>query len=281
MIIDRKHFDLNDKCVIEKLLIKTPFRYGAIFQNEACFLFIKDGESILNSSNENLHIYVSESVLLKCGSYFADLIQKTKNQNCEIFAIHLHKDILLELYKNEVPCFIKSNGEKYFAQKIEKQNIIFHFIESLEFYFQNPTLVNDELLKLKIKELILLLLQTNNAENIISLFSHLFTPRQANFKEVIQTHLFSNITIPELAVLSGRSLSAFKRDFESYFKDTPANYIKKQKLLKACDLLVTTDFSISEICYEIGFSDTSHFTKLFKLKYNSTPAKYRKSLVLK
>ena len=281
MIINRKHFDLNNKCVIEKLHIKTPFRYGAVFQNEACFLYIKDGESILNSSTENLHLHVSESVLLKCGSYFADLIQKIENQHCEIFVIHLHKDILQELYKDEVPDFIKHNSKKSFAQKIEKQDIIIHFIKNLEFYFQNPTLVNDELLKLKIKELILLLLQTNNAENIIGLFSHLFTPRQANFNEVIQVHLFSNITIPELAVLSGRSLSAFKRDFESYFKDTPANYIKEQKLLKAKELLESSDFSVSEICYEVGFSDTSHFTKLFKLKYNSTPSEYRRSKALK
>ncbi|WP_192350125.1 AraC family transcriptional regulator [Algoriphagus sp. Y33] len=281
MIIDRKHFDLNNKCVIEKLLIRAPFRYGEIFQNEACFLFIKDGESILNSSTEKLTIHVSESVLLKCGSYFAELIQKSEHQNCEIFAIHLHKGILKELYKDEVPSFVKPTGEKYFAQKIEKQDIIIHFIESLEFYFQNPTLVSDELLKLKIKELILVLLQTNNYENIISLFSHLFTPRKAGFKEVIQAHLFSNITIPELAVLSGRSLSAFKRDFESYFNDTPANYIKEQKLLKAKSLLASTDFSVSEICYEVGFSDTSHFAKLFKLKYNLTPTEHRRSKVSK
>lgn len=281
MIIERKHFNLKNKCVIEKLHIKTPFRYGAIFQNEACFLFIKDGESILNSSTENLNLYVSESVLLQCGNYFADLIQKSEHKNCEIFAIHLHKDILQELYKDEVPGFVKSNGNKPFVQKIEKQDIIIHFIESLEFYFQNPTLVNDELLKLKIKELILLLLQTNNADGIISLFSHLFTPRQANFKEIIQAHLFSNITIPELAVLSGRSLSTFKRDFESYFNDTPANYLKDQKLLKANELLVTTDFSIGEICYAVGFSDTSHFTKLFKLRYNLTPSEFRKCQVLK
>lgn len=281
MILDRIHFDLNNKCVIEKLRITTPFRYTAVFQNEACFLFIKDGESRLNSSTENLHIYVSESVLLKCGSYFADLIQKSENKNCEIFAIHLPKDILIDLYKDEVPSFIKDNRPRPFAQKIERQDIIIHFIESLEFYFQNPTLVTDELLKLKIKELILLLLQTSNAENIIGLFSHLFTPRQANFKEVIQTHLFSNISISELAVLSGRSLSAFKRDFESYFKDTPANYLKEQKLLKANDLLVSTDLSVSEICYEVGFNDTSHFTKLFKLKYNLTPSNYRNRVGLK
>jgi AraC family transcriptional regulator, exoenzyme S synthesis regulatory protein ExsA len=277
MIIDRKHFDIKDHCVIEKLRIKTPYKYGAIFQNEACFVYVKDGEGIISSPTEKLRVNVSESILLKCGNYFAELIQKSKSQICEIFAIHLHQDILRELYKDEIPDFIKPDISKQYAQKNIKQDIIIHFIESLDFYFQNPTLVNDDLLKLKIKELILLLLQTNNAENILNLFSHLFTPRQANFKEVIQTHLYSDIKVSELAALSGRSISAFKRDFETHYKDTPANYLKEQKLLKSVTLLKSTDLSISEICYEAGFSDTSHFSRSFKLKYDLTPTDFRKN----
>ncbi len=277
MIIDRKHFDINNKCVIEKLLIKTPFKYGAVFNNEACFVYIKDGESMFKSPFEKLNIYVTESVLLKCGNYFADLIQNSKNQSCEIFAIHLHSDILKELYKDEIPNFIKPINRKQYAQRIVKQGIITHFIESIDFYFQNPTLVNDDLLKLKLKELILLLIQTENATDIISLFSHLFTPRQASLKEVIQAHLFSIVSVSELATLSGRSLSAFKRDFENYFNDTPANYIKDQKLTKAVALLLSTDFSINEICYEVGFSEASYFTKIFKKKYRLTPTTYRKN----
>ncbi|MNQ50831.1 Exoenzyme S synthesis regulatory protein ExsA [compost metagenome] len=278
MILNREHFDINKKCVVEKILIRTPFKYAAIFQNEACFLYIKDGQSVLKSPTEKLNIYGSESVLLQCGTYFADLIQKSKNQKCEIFAVHLQPEILKELYKDEIPSFIKAKNKKPFAQKIEKQGIITHFIESLDFYFQNPALVSEDLLKLKLKELILLLLQTESATNVISLFSHLFSPRQASFKEIIQAHLFSNISVSELATLSGRSLSAFKRDFEKHFNNTPANYLKEQKLARAVELLRSTGFSISEICYEVGFSDTSHFTKSFKQKHHLTPSEYRKSV---
>ena len=281
VIIERKHFYLNNKCVIEKLLIKPPYRYTTIFQNEACFLHIRKGEGHLKSPGEILNISVSESVLLKCANYFTDFVQREGDANCEIFAVHLHKDILKDLYKDELPGFIKADSKKHYAKKIERRDVILHFIESLDFYFQNPALVNDELLRLKIKELILLLIQTNDAENIYSLFSHLFTPRQASLNEVIQTHLYSNLSLNELATLSGRSLSAFKRDFGTFFNDTPAKYIKEQRLLKAIQLLSSTDFSISEICYEIGFSDTSHFTKLFKLKYNLTPSEYRKTKSLK
>src|SRR5215510_4301741 len=119
MIIDRKHFDLNNKCVIEKLLIKPPHRYRTIFQNEAGFLYVRNGEGHLKSPTEMLNISVSESVLLKCGNYFTDFIQNAENINCEIFAVRLHKDILKDLYKHEVPNFIKANGKKHFAKKIK------------------------------------------------------------------------------------------------------------------------------------------------------------------
>lgn len=74
MMISRKRFDLNKKCVIEKVVIKTPFRYGAIFQNEAYFLYFREGASILSAPTEKLKIQTNESILLKCGNYFADMI---------------------------------------------------------------------------------------------------------------------------------------------------------------------------------------------------------------
>lgn len=276
MIIERKHFEINQKCVIEKLLVETPFKYNAVFQNEACFLHIKNGESIIKSPTEIINTYAQESILLKCGNYFAHLIQQYNKGNCEVYAVHLHSDILKVLFKDEVPDFIKPTIQKTFAQRIEKQDVIIYFIESIDFYFKNPDLVNDDLLKLKLKELILLFLQTEDGGNILSLFSHLFTPREANLKEVIQAHLYSNISVNNLAVLTNQSLSAFKRNFEIHFNDTPANYLKDKKLSKSKDLLSSTDLTISQICYDVGFNDTSHFTKIFKDKYNVTPTVFRK-----
>ncbi|KFF10499.1 AraC family transcriptional regulator [Chryseobacterium soli] len=276
MIIDRKHFDINNKCAIEKLIIKPPIRLDAVFQDEACFTYLKEGELSLSSPTDNLSLQIEESVLLRCGNYFTNAIQKHSTKICEVYAIHLYPDILKQLYKNEFPNFIKSDAHKPYIKKIEKQSVITNFIQSLDFYFENPNLVTEDLLKLKIKELILLLLHTDKAENIITLFSHLFNPRQANIFETVQAHLYSAISVADLAKLTGRSLSAFKRDFETQFNDTPANFIKEKKLEKALDLLQSTELSVSEICYEVGFQDTSHFTKSFKQKYNHSPSEYRK-----
>jgi AraC family transcriptional regulator, exoenzyme S synthesis regulatory protein ExsA len=276
MILDRKYFDLNNKCAIEKIIIKPPIRLSSVFQDEACFTYLKEGEMSLTSPTDNLSIQAEESVLLRCGNYFSNAIQKHSAKTCEVYAVHLYPDILKELYKNEFPNFIKSDAHKPYIRKIEKQGVITHFIQNLDFYFENPNLVTDDLLKLKIKELILLLLQTDHAENIITLISHLFNPRQAGLFEVVEAHLYSSISIVDLARLTGRSLSTFKRDFETQFCDTPANYIKEKKLEKALELLQSTELSVSEICFEVGFQDSSHFTKTFKQKFNQTPSEYRK-----
>ena len=277
MILDRKHFDINNRCALEKLIIKTPLRLGSgFFQDEACFIYLKEGELAYTSPVNCLSIQPEESVLLRCGYYFANAISKLPANTCEIIAVHLYPDILKELYKNEFPHFLKEYAIKPYIRKVEKQSIITHFIQSLYFYFENPNLVTDDLLKLKFKELILLLLQTDNAENIITLFSHLFNPRQAGLFEVVEAHLYSSISILDLARLTGRSLSTFKRDFQAQFGDTPANFMKEKKLEKALELLQSTELSVSEICFEVGFQDTSHFTKTFKLKYKQSPSEYRK-----
>jgi len=56
MIKSRQHFDLDKKYVIEKLIIKTPFRFEAIFQNGACFLYFKNAESILSLPTKKIEL---------------------------------------------------------------------------------------------------------------------------------------------------------------------------------------------------------------------------------
>jgi len=275
MIVSRQHFDLGNRRIIEKLIIKTPFRFEAMFQNEACFVYFKNGQSILSSPTEKLEISSTESVLLNCSNYFADFIQKTPLATIEVYAVHLYPEVLKEIYKNEIPKFIKHKAPVQYAKKIANQDIINHFIDSLIFYFEHPDLVNPELLVLKIKELILLLLQSDNSVTIAELIANLFSPRQANLKDVVQNHLFSNLSVNELAKLVGHSISSFKRAFQNIYNDTPANYLRTKKIEKAMDLLTQSDYSVSEICFQIGFNDTSNFTKAFKKHTKQSPLVFR------
>jgi len=118
-------------------------------------------------------------------------------------------------------------------------------------------------------------IQSDNYETIAELISNLFSPRQANLKDIIQNHLFSNLSVTELAKLANLSLSSFKREFQDIYNDTPANYLRTKKIEKAMDLLTQSDYSVSEICFQIGFNEPSHFTKVFKKHTKLSPLFFR------
>lgn len=277
MIKNRQHIDLNGRTIIEKLKVLPPLRQNPVFQDEACFLYFNEGGSHIAAPTEKLTINEKESVLLKCGTYFADLFQNRFSGTCEVCVIHFFPDILEKIFKEEVPFFVKQKKSGNYAYSVSQKNVIDHFIESLNFYFDNPEMAKEEILYLKIKELILLLLHTEAAETILELYSYLFTPQKASISQVVESHLFSNLSLDQMAFLAGQSLSTFKREFKKHFDDTPANYIRNKRMKKATDLLVHSSLTISEISFQTGYEDSSYFSRLFYRKFNMLPSDYRKS----
>jgi AraC family transcriptional regulator, exoenzyme S synthesis regulatory protein ExsA len=275
MILAHQKFDFGNKCLIEKIIIQAPFRFTANFQDEACFIYFSEGKTIINSSYEQKWIAPEESVLLRCGRYFADLLKGRTAEKYEIVVFHLYPELLRKIYSSEIPAFMKSSENATSIHKVVPNDIIKKYIESLFFYFDHPELVSDDLLKLKIKELVLLLVQTKNSKSIISLFYDLFTPRNIGIKEVVSNHLFSDLSIEDLASLSNLSVSTFNRTFQTIFNDTPANYIKMKRLERAKDLLTMSSLTVGEIAFQTCFHDVAHFSRSFKATYNCSPRSYR------
>ena len=275
MITARSTFKYQNQVLIEKVKILPPFRYEAIFQNTGCFIYFKEQGPRLLSSEVNTRLKGNEAVLLKCGNHFVDLLRETKDDLVEVIVVHLFPELLKKLYTGDLPEIIKKQSDSKSSQVVVSSNVISKFIDSLDFYFQNPSLVNNDLLELKIKELILLLVQSKNINSILELVADLYSTNTFQVKEVIELHLFSNLKLDELAKLCNLSLSSFKRKFKKEYNDSPTNYINDRRLEKAKELLSITDLPISEIAYETGFQDSLYFTRLFKNKIGMPPTAYR------
>ncbi len=275
MIIDRSTFKYNDKVIIEKIKITTPFKYEAIFENSGCFIYFKDRAPKLMTADQNIQVNSQEAVLLKCGNHFMELLKHTDEEEVEAMIIHLYPELLKKLYANELPKQIQLNECPVNSEVIVSKEVIAKFIESLEFYFINPTLINNDLLELKIKELILLLIQSKNVCSIQELITDLYSAQNVQLKNVIELHKYSNLNQEELAKLCNLSLSSFKREFKKVFNDTPNNYMTDLKLKRAKELLSVTEMPISEIAFGVGFNDPLYFTRAFKKKIGSSPSQYR------
>jgi AraC-like DNA-binding protein len=84
-------------------------------------------------------------------------------------------------------------------------------------------------------------------------------------------HYRENLSLNQLATLAGYSISTFKRKFSDAYQSSPKRWIQNKRLQEAKTLLEFSDKTISEVGYELGFENISHFIHSFKLKFGITP----------
>ena len=100
-------------------------------------------------------------------------------------------------------------------------------------------------------------------------------------KEIIQDQIDTNLalSLKELSQSLNVHPSYLSREFSKYFDDLSfGNYIRKLRIEKAIHLLNESKHSLAEIAYLTGFSDQSHFNRIFKKHTGKNPSEYRKSL---
>jgi YesN/AraC family two-component response regulator len=98
-------------------------------------------------------------------------------------------------------------------------------------------------------------------------------------KETIQDHIDTNLSLKELSKGLEISPSYLSREFSKYFEDLSfGDYIRKQRIDRAVELIKTSTYSLTEIAYLTGFSDQSHFTRIFKKNMGQNPSGYRKKM---
>jgi AraC-like DNA-binding protein len=281
MVDDYKKYDLFGKTLMQKIALTPPFKFDFPVTEQACFLYVLQGEFQYQADNEEVNIPANYALFLNCIRSGNQIHNSNLKNNCEIIIVTFYPDILKKIYDRELPLLLqtpKSIISNKSNEKVNNDFLIQKYIEGLLFYFENPTLINEDILVLKLKEIILLLSQTQNAEAIQIILSQLFSPVTYTFKQIIEANLFSQLTIEQLAEQNNLSLSSFKREFAKLYNDTPANYIKNKKLEKAAELLLVSDQRITEIAFDCGFNDVANFTKSFSDKYRLTPTNYRQEL---
>ncbi|QRR00719.1 chromate resistance protein ChrB domain-containing protein [Dyadobacter sandarakinus] len=99
-------------------------------------------------------------------------------------------------------------------------------------------------------------------------------------KSMIQDQIDANLalSLTELAESVDVNPAYVSRTFARYFDDLSfGEYIRKLRIGKAVQLLESTDYTLTEIAYLTGFSDQSHFTRIFKKQMGQIPSAYRKS----
>ena len=180
----------------------------------------------------------------------SSMVAHLKEGNWDGIVIFFYPDLLHQIYKYDPPSFLGKKKQAMKPKKLINNELLHKFIQGLSIYFENPELMDEELALLKIKELILILLKSEQHNNIQQFIAELFIPDKLQFTSTIESNLYNNLTMDELAHICHKSLSSFKRTFKKIYNDTPAHYIKEKRLEAASQLLHSTNNPISDIAFE-------------------------------
>ncbi len=273
---DIKTIRYKGNVVFEK--ISSPYfkRIPKLYQNnEACFMFINDGEFSVRTPEHFLSFSQDYALLAKCFDYFFETSakQRESSSRIDIIGILIHQEIVEEIFEFDTASYPYQVA--YNAKKVEVGKLLNNFKNSIDILLENPELADESIIKAKLKEFILLINKTENAPSHLHFLSALFRKNDIEFRTTINNNVYSNLSIEELSRLCGMSISSFKRTFNKHFKESPAGYILKRKLKKAAILLQSSDLRISDVAYDCGFDSLATFNRNFKSYFGASPSEYR------
>lgn len=270
-----KQFKVDDLLFVE---FKCPTDETAdnIWYHNNLFAYVLTGETRLKSMAGEYILRERDCVFAKKGSI---TIQSHIQENfCELMVFVPDNFIRTTVQKYNVSLvFGDIPVDSDTIIPLSNDEIIDSWFHSLATFFAQKDPPNPILLKLKFEELVVNII--SNYKKYIALnqyFRQLCASEKPSVREIMEANFSKNMLLKEYARLCARSLSTFKSEFKEQFNTSPGRWLKNKRLEYSRFLLETSQYSIDEICMMSGFENTSHFIRVFKTKYKTSPGRFRK-----
>lgn len=180
---------------------------------------------------------------------------------------------------NPATCFNLEFSESWINKFVETKLNLCSIVKTSDYRIQSPVLkiykelTNcDDLSSLMIEGLLLETIVNFSRNNSVNSF----VPCYLNtIVEYLNDEYHRNPSLLELAQIANVSPEHLVREFRKVFKLTIGEYMRQVKVKQSCYMLRYTDKDLSDIAFEMGFSDQSHFGRVFKKQTSLTPLEYR------
>ena len=83
------------------------------------------------------------------------------------------------------------------------------------------------------------------------------------------------LDVPTVAAVAHISPAHFSRSFRTVFGETPHRYLQRRRVERSMFLLRETDRSVTDVCFDVGFTSLGAFSRTFKEIVGETPSDYR------
>jgi AraC-like DNA-binding protein len=275
-----KRFSQQEKTVkLNAYSAIQPFRHqgfkeGSLFLEENLLLLVTEGVFKFRYGNVTYQINNNEMALLKKDiliEYQAGIATDTESRVSYVM-VYINYEVIREFTKLAELCITVSEpAVQVRVNFLDKR--LQQYVDSLEHHFNEAEKIESNLIKIKLLELLFCLSRSDKGmlEQLLDMRDHF----RSNITATVEENIMNSMSLHQLAVLSGRSLSSFRRDFLAIYNMPPSQWIRQKRLEKAQELLLNTTMTITDICYTLGFENIAHFSRLFKSQFGYPPSGFR------
>ena len=231
------------------------------------FLYLLKGSMLAYNGDHHYHFHPGDSCIARKNH----LLRYTKEQKDGEFKkiVIVLDELFLKRFLARHPAD-RSESRAYDSIVPVKYNILLNlFIHSLEPYYKGEAEIEEAFADLKREELLLILLK--NDPGLADVLFNFGAPQKIEIEAFMSKNFRFNVPLERFAFLTGRSLSAFKRDFQNIYNDTPGHWLTGKRLEEAYFLIRQQNQKPKDIYLELGFEDLSHFSFAFKKRFGLAP----------
>lgn len=236
---------------------------------------VLSGRNLLRAAGGTWEIGPGDTMFFKKGACF---LRHQDNEAICFFMFFIPdafvRSVVRELAR-DLPVLPPPAEPRDMAIRVSDDAGVSAFLKSMTVFFNDRGTPPELLLKLKLKELIASIVVSRSNPGLSAYLRHVADTELPSIPAIMEANCRHNLSLEAFAKMCGRSLSSFKREFREYYGIAPGRWLLDRRLECSAQLLAATNMSVTDIVFECGFEQPSHFSRAFKAKFGQTPSEYR------
>lgn len=251
------------------------------FHEEIELVFIKHGNGKRHVGNNISHYYNGDLILIGPNLPHQGYYDRFSGQSAEIviyFKYHFLGDDFMDaiefasikklLELSRFGLSFTGNTKTEIGERLESMFYMSHFEKMIEL--------------LKILHIMSSArdFETLNSNSLQAEYSQEGVTRLDNVYAYVREKFQDAIALSDISEKVNMTVPSFCRFFKKHTGKTFIEFLNEYRITHACKLLTDSEFTITDICFECGFNNFSHFNKYFKRITGKSPSQYRKDMKL-
>lgn len=239
-------------------------------------VFVYSGELDIVINGKRRHLHKGQAFLLRRNHQCRKVLRPLGGEGFEGVFIHFKRTLLKKI---QYTYNLSLRDTPYLSHSpfvdLPQHPLLINLCESIRNYFLESHFPSEPLIQVKLAESILTLLEIR--PDIKPLLFDFVGPMKKDLLDFMEENYLQDLSLQEMAQYTGRSLTAFKKEFNLLSGISPMRWVTRRRLQEARRRMMDLGESPLVASENASFKGYSHFSHSFKKEYGISPSDFYKT----